>query len=387
MVFPSPAGERGRPLSGEEESAEMGAKDVKKVKKTGNPEPLTFTAVGDVFLPGTVRFVDGKVLSTDKKLAKIVLDQVAPYFHRSDVNFCNLEAPISDKGKPLAGRYAAFRSYTHMADILKKAGIDFVSLANNHSQDYGWEALVDTMERLKKRGIGFSGAGKNLAEARKPALFTKGGLQIGLLSYTANVNTPFGFKAGLEREGLAPVRISPFFLPDHTNEEDIEAMRSDIEAWKERVDFLVVSFHWGISEGGTHTVSLHQKVMAHHAVDAGADLIVGHHAHALQPVEIYRGKPVCYGLGNFVFALEEGFPRETMLFQCRFTRHKVHEMSFLPVYTSRQNRPEVVSPESAEGRKVVSIMEKICPPFGTKPVVGKNEESVILKKGKPNAKK
>jgi hypothetical protein len=76
-----------------------------------------------------------------------------------------------------------------------------------------------------------------------------------------------------------------------------------------------------------------------------------------------------------------------MLFQCRFTRHKVHEVSFLPVYTSRQNRPEVVSPESAEGRKVVSIMEKICPPFGTKPVVGKNEESVILKKGKPDAKK
>jgi poly-gamma-glutamate synthesis protein (capsule biosynthesis protein) len=274
-----------------------------------------------------------------------------------------------------------------MADVLKKAGIDFVSLANNHSQDYGWEALSDTMARLKKKGIGFSGAGKNLEEARKPALVEKGGLTIGLLSYTANVNTPFGFKASEEREGLAPVRISPFFLPDHTNQEDIEAMRSDIEKWKTRVDFLAVSFHWGISEGGTHTVSLHQEVIGRHAVDAGADLVLGHHAHAIQPVEIYRGKPICYGLGNFVFALEEGFPRETMLFQCRFSRHKVHEMSFLPAYTSRQNRPEVVSPESAEGRKVVSIMERICPPFGTKPVVGKDGENVILKKGKPSVQK
>ncbi|MCL2669978.1 MAG: CapA family protein [Syntrophaceae bacterium] len=354
----------------------------------GKSPPLLFTAVGDTFMPGTVRFMDGKLLATDKKLAKTFLDQVSPYFQQSDVNFCNLESPISDKGGPLAGRYASFRSYPNMDGLLAKAGIDFVSLANNHSQDYGWEALVDTMERLKKRGIGFSGAGKNMAEARKPALVTKGGLQIGLLSYTANVNTPLGFKAGVEREGLAAVRISPFFLPNHTNEEDIEALRQDIETWKNKVDFLVISFHWGISEGGTHTVSLHQKVMAYNAIDAGADLVIGHHAHALQPVEVYRGKPICYGLGNFVFALEEGFPRETMMFQCRFSRHKVHEMGFLPVYTSRLNRPEVVSPGSAEGRKVVAIMEKICPRFGTKPVVKSGSGFVTLKKTrKPNGQK
>ena len=365
----------------------MGAKKTSTANKGGKAAPLLFTAAGDVFMPGTVRFVDGKVLATDKKLAKTFLDRVSPYFQQSDVNFCNLEAPISSKGGPLAGRYAAFRSYPGMDDLLKKARIDFVSLANNHSQDYGWEALVDTMERLRKRGIGFSGAGKNMAEARQPALVTKGGLQIGLLSYTANVNTPMGFKAGVEREGLAPVRISPFFLPDHVNEEDIEAMKSDVETWKERVDFLVVSFHWGISEGGTHTVSLHQKVMAHHAIDAGADVVVGHHAHALQPVEIYRDKPICYGLGNFVFALEEGFPRETMMFQCRFTRHKVHEIGFLPVYTTRLNMPEVVSPESADGRKVLAIMEKICPRFGTKPLVKAGSERVALKKVKTNVRK
>lgn len=365
----------------------MATSKTQTVKETKADASLLFTAVGDVFLPGTVRFVDGTLQATDKKLAKKFLDQVTPYFRQSDVNFCNLEAPISAKGTPLPGRYAAFRSYPDTVDLLKKAGIDFVALANNHSQDYGWEALADTMERLAKGGIGFSGAGKNLAEARKPALVTKSGLRVGLLSYTANVNTPFGFKAGVEREGLAPVRISPFFLPDHCNEEDIEAMRQDVETWKGQVDFLVVSFHWGISEGGTHTVSLHQKVMAHHAVDAGADLVVGHHAHALQPVEIYRGKPICYGLGNFVFSLEEGFPRETMMFQCRFTRHKVHELGFLPVYTSRLNMPEVVSPASEAGKKVVAIMEKICPRFGTKPVVAAGAETVILKKGRANVQK
>ena len=349
-------------------------------------DQLLLTAAGDVFLPGTVRFVDGKVLSSDEEGGKTVFDRVAPYFQKSDVNFCNLEAALSKKGNPQAGRYAAFRSFPSMIEVLKKGNVDFVSLANNHSLDYGWDALSDTMDLLRRNGIGFSGAGKNMEEARKPALLTKKGLTVGLLSYTANVNTPFGFKAGKDREGLAPIRISPFFQPDHTNQEDIEAMQGDIENVRSEVDFLVVSFHWGISEGGTHTVALHQKAIAHTAVNAGADLVLGHHAHALQAVEIYRNKPICYGLGNFVFALEEGFPQETMLFQCRISRHKVHEVQFLPVYISRQGQPEVVSPEEGHGVEIVSLMKKLCSRFGTMLVSRKGVAEVILK-GKSLAKK
>ena len=109
---------------------------------------LTITVVGDVFMPGTVRWSNGDFVENDEELGKQVMDKVALYFLKSDVNFCNLEAPISDKGKPMAGRAAAFRSYPSMAEILKKNGISFVSLANNHSLDYGWEALVDTITRL-----------------------------------------------------------------------------------------------------------------------------------------------------------------------------------------------------------------------------------------------
>lgn len=111
-----------------------------------------------------------------------------------------------------------------MIEVLKKAKIDFVSVANNHTLDYGLEALSDILDLLRRNGIGFSGEGRNL-EARKPAVVEKKGLTVGLLSYTANVNTPFSFKASEEREGLAPARISPFFEPDHTNQEDVEAMQ------------------------------------------------------------------------------------------------------------------------------------------------------------------
>ena len=91
--------------------------------KGGKPVPsdqqLLLTAVGDVFLPGTVRFVDGRIMESDEKEGKTVFDEVAPYFRQSDVNFCNLEASISDKGTPQAGRYAAFRSYPSMVEVLK----------------------------------------------------------------------------------------------------------------------------------------------------------------------------------------------------------------------------------------------------------------------------
>jgi poly-gamma-glutamate synthesis protein (capsule biosynthesis protein) len=352
----------------------------------GSDNQLLLTAVGDVFLPGTVRFVDGKIVASDEELGKTVFDKVAPYFEKSDINFCNLEAALSNKGAPQAGRYASFRSYPSMVEVLKKGRIDFVSVANNHSIDYGWEALSDTMDLLNQNGIGFSGGGKNIEEARKPALIEKKGLTIGLLSYTANVNTPFGFKASPDREGLAPMRISPFFLPDHINQEDVEAMQKDVKKWERLVDFLVVSFHWGISEGGTHTVALHQKIIARHAVHAGADLILGHHSHALQAIEIYKNKPICYGLGNFVFALEEGFPRETMLFQCRISRHKIHEIKFLPAYVSEHGQPEVVSPEQGEGLEIVSLMRKLCLPFGTKLAV-RNQTGEVFLKRKTHGKK
>ena len=188
-------------------------------------------------------------------------------------------------------------------------------------------------------------------------------MTIGLLSYTANVNTPMGFKASANRQGLNPMRISPL-LPDHVNMEDIEAMQEDVAKWQKETDFLAVSCHWGISEGGTHTVTQHQEIIAHHAVDAGADLVIGHHPHALQPLEIYKGKAIVYSLANFVFGLEEDFPRENMMFQCVFSKHKIHEFKFLPCYMNKANQPEVVSPEDEEGQKVVALMKKLCARYG-----------------------
>jgi poly-gamma-glutamate synthesis protein (capsule biosynthesis protein) len=270
-----------------------------------------------------------------------------------------------------------------MVDVLKKGRIDFVSLANNHMLDYGLDAMFETMEILSRNGIGYSGAGKNIEEARKPTLVKKKGLTAGLLSYTTNTNLPMGFQATQEKPGLAPVRVSPFFSPGHTNKEDLEALQKDVKKWQALVDFLIVSFHWGVSDGGTHTVALHQQVIAHHAMDAGADLILGHHPHAIQGVEIYRNKPICYSLGHFFFPFftkEEGFPRETMLFRCRISPHRVHEVTFFPAFISEESQPEIVSPEEGKGLEIVSLMRNLCSEFGTKWVVQHQTGEVILKR-------
>jgi len=322
---------------------------------------LTFSAVGDTYLAGIRRWPDGYFVLADEEIGKKALNKVASYFLNSDVNFCNLEGVITNSGRPIAGKSNAYLlSYPGMTRILKKAGINVVALANNHILDYRWEALADTMARLDKVGIKYSGAGKNLAEARKPAIIEKEGMTIGLLSYTTNLNLPMGFKASESKPGLNPIRVSPFFVPDHINKEDIEVMREDISKWHKKTDFLAISCHWGVSDQGTQTVARHQEIIAHYAVDAGADMVIGHHTHALQPIELYKGKAIAYSLGNFSLSLSS-YQSEGIIMQCVFSKnHKIKEFKFLPLYINKNNQPAVVSPEEEDGKKVVELMQKLC---------------------------
>jgi poly-gamma-glutamate capsule biosynthesis protein CapA/YwtB (metallophosphatase superfamily) len=365
--------------------AAMGKKKgCKESERSEFGDFLVLSAVGDVFLGGTIRLIQGRTVESDEKQSKATLDKVLPYFRASDVNFCNLEGTLSDQGMPQPGRSAALRGYPSGVETLKKAKIDFVSVANNHVMDYGWEAFADTLERLTLNKIGFSGGGKDIEAARTPALVKKKGMTIGLLSYTCNVNVPLGFQAADGKPGLAPIRISPFFWPDHTNKQDIKALRQDIEKWRKQVDFLAVSVHWGVSESGTYTTALHQQSIAHQAIDAGADLILGHHPHAIQGIELYKDKPICYSLGHFAldfFLDEEGFPRETMLFQCRISPHHVEEASFLPAFISpKKGQPEVLLPNEGKGLEIVSLMRELSSEFGTKLTIKGGAVEIALKR-------
>jgi len=261
-----------------------------------------------------------------------VFADVAPALQSADIAFVNLESPVSDMGTRNSAKEYTFRSRPALIDGMVAAGIDVVGMANNHVLDYGPKALADTIERLDRAGIAHAGAGANKAAAATPALLAAPAGIVAVLAFTEIV--PGGFAATGKSPGVQPA------MP---LDDVIEAIA---EANK-RVDFVVVSFHWGVeySPDASHA----QRVLAHRAVDAGADLILGHHPHVIQGLELYRDRLIAYSLGDFVF---DHYSRPTgEAFVLRVTMNRSGPPSFVvvPVYLSQESGvPAIVSGEEAD---------------------------------------
>jgi hypothetical protein len=165
---------------------------------------------------------------------------------------------------------------------IPRAGFNLATIAGNHAYDQAPNGVRDTMGTLRALGVPTAGTGMNLAEARTPATIDRCGLRVALLSYKEYA-TPGG-----------PGRIYTFVEPD-----SLEAMERDIEDLRAHCDALVVSFHKGVGHTRA-TVASAEKHLTHAAVNAGADVVLGHYAHICKGIEVYRGKPIYHGLGNFV---------------------------------------------------------------------------------------
>ncbi len=202
----------------------------------------------------------------------------------SDIALANLESPIAESGEEYSGKKFRFRAEPQVAHAIRAAGFNLVTLANNHSMDFGGKALAETLRHLSDNGITSIGAGENLSEARKMALYAIKGKKIAFLGYS--LTQPVEFFAGQNRPGTAP-GYEKF-------------VTADIIRARSQADYVIVSFHWG--KEATATVQAYQRTAAHKAIEAGADVIIGHHPHVLQGVERYRSGIIFYSLGNFTFA-------------------------------------------------------------------------------------
>ena len=204
----------------------------------------------------------------------------------SDVVFLNLETPLSLQGEPVADKKYTFRAEPAAAKAMAEEGINIVSLANNHIMDFGPDALWDTMENLQNADISHSGAGMNLDMALIPGI--KHLPDDHIVAVVAFSNTlPRSYWARSDRPG------THFGSP--------KAVKHWVKnvAVAEAVTTVIASFHWGaelMTEPKEYQVNL-----ARLAIDSGASLVVGHHPHVPQPIEIYRGVPILYSLGNFSF--------------------------------------------------------------------------------------
>jgi poly-gamma-glutamate synthesis protein (capsule biosynthesis protein) len=242
-----------------------------------------------------------------------VFSAVRSFLKEGDIRFCQAERVFSRRGRyhpPGLARHS--RRDPKCAEAYRWAGFDVVSTAGNHSGDWGFEGVVDTVRTMERLGIRSIGSGRNIGLARKPAIFEKRGVKVGFLAY-ASVILP-QYWATEDQPGVAPLRVNTYYEPYEFQpgcpariitipvEEDVKAMQKDIIELRSKVDCLVVSHHWGV-HGVPKPLAQYQPTVARAAVDAGADVVLGHHTHCLQGVEIMnhngRDAVVFYSLGNF----------------------------------------------------------------------------------------
>ncbi len=238
----------------------------------------TMCAVGDVNLGGDM----SPILSANG--FDYVWSGVRDRLAAATVTFANLECAMSYRGEQVRGKTFTFRGDPAALQGMKDAGVDVVSLANNHARDFGPVALMDSMEHLDRYGIRHCGAGADYESAHVPAYLSANGLSVAFLAYD-----DIGYAGWYADAGY----------PGVCDATDTARLVADIANARRNADLLVVSFHWGTEKKYTPDAS--QTALARLAIDQGADLVLGHHPHVPQGFEFYRGKLIANSLGNFVF--------------------------------------------------------------------------------------
>jgi len=252
---------------------------------------LKIVLVGDIMLDRGVKEKIEKEGNGDYKFPFLKIDS---YLQKADIVFGNLEGPITSDGQKIGSEYS-FRFDPRCIEGLKYANFKILSLANNHILDYGKQGLIDTLDILKSNGILYVGAGYNLNDTFSLKILNIKGIKVGFLAFTNK-----GMKSWWPKEDSPGVA--------YLIEKNFPYAAGEIKEAKKKVDVLIVSIHAG--EEYQKEPTDFQKKFAKMAIDAGADIVVGHHPHVAQPLEEYENGWIAYSLGNFIF--DQTFSDDTM---------------------------------------------------------------------------
>lgn len=314
---------------------------------------LNFTAVGDIMLGRTV----GKRLEKAGSY-KYAFSDVESILKQGDIVFANLESPLTVSTHGLSkDKKIVLKGSPDAMEAIISGGFNLLCLSNNHMLDYYDTGLFDTVSLLDKNGISHSGAGKDIEEAGKPGLIEKNGYKIGLLSYTDMANYIYegepriSFAAGIKKAGVIP--------------RDYEVIRQAIAKLRGSVDLLAVSLHWGIEE--SFTVTAEQVDFARKLLDDGADMILGHHPHQFQGIEIYKGKPILYSMGNFMFDQNDPENMETFIIEMNYEGKNLKSLVARPVRIVDKSRAELQTGSPAQS--ILTREAGLCEKLGSIPEI------------------
>ena len=358
-------------------------------------------AVGDVFL--------------DRKDTSDAFAPAMPILRELDLLIGNCEGAFTIHPEYAPSSTWRVVSDPRNAEALGPAGFHVMACANNHTMDAGYRGLDDTLAALKRQNILAPGAGANMVEAERPVTIERHGQRVALTSHASVFQSGYGARAAMP--GIATVRVhSHYYFPDWDESgriepgarphvrtfawpEDIERLAQVLSAAKSSSDFVIASFHWG-SAWKRGFLTDYEREVARAAIDAGADLVLGHHHHFLRGIDFYKDTPIFYGLGHFVFDLtwigaklsafeieklkaaygdyaiypREGYPllpfhpdgRLTMIAVARIEKHVIAEVGFIPCVINPANQAVPVALESPEGRAVLDYVELVTHEGGHK---------------------
>jgi poly-gamma-glutamate capsule biosynthesis protein CapA/YwtB (metallophosphatase superfamily) len=332
-------------------------------------------------------------LASLRKTDDSAFDAAIETLQESDLVIANLEMPLSRRGSKMF-KYANLLSDTELIKDVRAMGIHAVSLANNHMMDYGPEALEDTLAACDRAGIARAGAGMHLGDALAPAILETNQKSVALISVSSTL--PIGSEAYDTMPGIAPIRVK-FSLEVDTNlineqpgtmpvvhtwslEADEDRVCQEIAAAAERADYVVVAIHWGVP---SYWLSPYQGLLATYQpplgrklIDAGADIVFGHHAHALHGIEIHDGKPIFYSAGNFLFegAPARGFMEPEPLI-ARVTLGDQTEIEIVPLWIDERGLPTLATGDQATA--VLTKLARLSEPFGTEFAIRDGDATLV----------
>ena len=372
-------------------------KRVDKLLQVSEDADIIFTAVGDMIYNREITHFKEPY---HKNLYRIIQDARLAYG--------NLEMSLNERPGQQRATFN-FRQGREFAWEIAKLGITQVSLANNHSLDYGKEGLTECLRILRQSGFVYAGGGPNLARARAAGNERVLKTNFALLSYystrrssSANPNEPT-----IATIGAAPVYIQKedgsIEAVSAAVEADVTAMEDAISVAKRHADIVVVAFHlhWVPHQRPfplPNKVPPHQTLLIHKAMDAGADIVIGTGPHVLRGIEIYKGKPIFYSIGNFIYQWktpdipniiwerdEETFTgvvgadpslrgvdvreeSETVVIRFTVRDKKINKIELVPV-TLEIEGPRMGSPRLANdkrGKEIIDLIQKLSDPYKTK---------------------